>query len=122
LSKATKKKIVTGKLYVEALYNNTKVSLTDSLGNVIFWSSCGALGFKGSKKGTPFAASKVGDLIGEKAALAGVREVDVIVTGVGSGRESVIRTFMSHGIDIKSIQDRTPVPHNGPKAKKVRRV
>jgi small subunit ribosomal protein S11 len=122
LSKATKKKIVTGKLYVECGYNNTKISLTDSTGNVVFWSSSGSLGFKGAKKGTPFAAAKVGDLIGEKAAMIGIKEVDAILTGVGSGRESAVRSFMAHGVDIKSIQDRTPVPHNGPKAKKVRRV
>lgn len=122
LAKITKKKIVSGKLYVEATYNNTKVSLTDKLGNVIIWSSCGALGFKGAKKGTPFAAAKVGELVGEKAKMAGVKDVDVVITGVGSGRESAVRSFIAHGIEVNSIEDRTPVAHNGPKAKKPRRI
>jgi small subunit ribosomal protein S11 len=122
LAKATKKKIVSGKLYVEATYNNTKVSLTDKTGNVIIWSSCGALGFKGAKKGTPFAAAKVGELVGEKAKMAGVKDVDVIITGVGSGRESAVRSFIAHGIEVNSIEDRTPVAHNGPKSKNPRRI
>jgi small subunit ribosomal protein S11 len=122
LAKLTKKKIVSAKLYVEATYNNTKISLTDKTGNVIIWSSCGALGFKGAKKSTPFAAAKVGELVGEKAKMAGVKDVDVVITGVGSGRESAVRAFISHGIDVNSIEDRTPVPHNGPKAKNPRRM
>jgi small subunit ribosomal protein S11 len=122
LAKLTKKKIVSAKLYVEATYNNTKISLTDKTGNVIIWSSCGALGFKGAKKSTPFAAAKVGELVGEKAKMAGVKDVDVVITGVGSGRESAVRAFISHGIDVNSIEDRTPVPHNGPKAKNPRRI
>jgi small subunit ribosomal protein S11 len=89
---------------------------------VIIWSSCGALGFKGAKKSTPFAAAKVGELVGEKAKMAGVKDVDVVITGVGSGRESAVRAFISHGIDVNSIEDRTPVPHNGPKAKNPRRI
>jgi small subunit ribosomal protein S11 len=93
LAKATKKKLITGKLYVEATYNNTKVSLTDTSGNVVIWSSSGALGFKGAKKGTPFAASKVGDLVGEKAAIAGIKTAEVVITGVGSGRESAVRAL-----------------------------
>ncbi len=122
LAKVTKKKIVSGKLYVEATYNNTKVSLTDKTGNVIIWSSCGALGFKGAKKGTPFAAAKVGELVGEKAKMAGVKDVDVVITGVGSGRESAVRSFIAHGIEVNSIEDKTPVAHNGPQPKKPRRI
>jgi len=122
LSKTPKKKVVSGRLYVESTYNNTKVSLTDSEGAVLLWSSSGSLGFKGAKKGTPFAASKIGDLVGEKAVLIGIKEVDVVVIGVGSGRESAIRSFAARGIDILSIKDMTPVPHNGPKAKKPRRI
>jgi small subunit ribosomal protein S11 len=122
LAKAAKKKIVSGKLYVEATYNNTKVSLTDKVGNVIIWSSSGALGFKGAKKGTPFAAAKVGEVVGERAKNAGVKDVDVIITGVGSGRESAVRSFIAFGIEVNSIEDRTPVPHNGPKPKNPRRV
>ena len=120
--KASKKKITAGMLFIDATFNNTKVLFGDKLGNTLFWSSAGSLGFRGAKKGTPFAASKVGDLIGEKASAIGVKESGIVVRGVGSGREPVIRAFMAHGIDITSIKDATPVPHNGPKPKKPRRV
>ena len=122
LAKTSKRKLVDGVLYVEATFNNTKVSFSDKKGNVVFWSSSGALGFKGAKKGTPFAAAKVGDLIGEKAEAIGVKDADVIVKGVGTGRESAIRAFMARGIELHSIKDTTPIPFNGPKAKKPRRV
>lgn len=122
LSRVPKKKVTQGILYVESTYNNTRASLADKQGNVLFWSSSGALGFKGAKKGTPFAAAKVGDLIGEKATMIGIKEADVVVIGVGSGRESTIRSFASRGIELTSIKDRTPVPHNGPKPKKPRKV
>ncbi|MBI2631224.1 30S ribosomal protein S11 [Candidatus Nomurabacteria bacterium] len=121
-SKTPKKKIVSGVLHIEATFNNTKVLFSDKVGNTLFWSSSGSLGFRGAKKGTPFAASKVGDIIGDKAAVLGVKDADVVVLGVGSGREPAIRAFMAHGIEITSILDATPVPHNGPKAKKPRRV
>ena len=120
--KAPKKKIVAGTLHVEATFNNTKVSFSDKKGNTLFWTSAGALGFKGAKKGTPFAASKAGSIIGEKAKALGIKEVDVKVSGVGSGREPTIRAFMAHDIEISAIYDVTPVPHNGPKPKKPRRV
>ena len=121
-AKAPKKKVSSGVLHIEATFNNTKVLFSDKLGNTLFWSSAGSLGFRGAKKGTPFAASKVGDVIGDKALTLGVKDADVVVLGVGSGREPAIRAFMAHGIEITSIQDATPVPHNGPKAKKPRRV
>lgn len=121
-SRTAKKKITSGILHVDATFNNTKVLFSDKLGNILFWSSSGSLGFRGAKKGTPFAASKVGDIIGDKAATLGVKDADVIVRGVGSGREPAIRAFMAHNIEIFSIKDATPVPHNGPKAKKPRRV
>src|SRR3989338_1796329 len=120
--KVPKKKVVSGILYIDATFNNTKALLADRSGNTLCWSSSGSLGFRGAKKGTPFAASKVGDLIGSKASVLGVKDSDVVVLGVGSGREPAIRAFMAHGIEITSIQDATPVPHNGPKAKKPRRV
>ncbi|MFZ3011743.1 MAG: 30S ribosomal protein S11 [Minisyncoccia bacterium] len=120
--KTPKKKIVSGVLHVEATFNNTKVLFSDKLGNTLFWSSAGSLGFRGAKKGTPFAASKVGDIIGSKAIALGVKDSDVVILGVGSGREPAVRAFMAHGIEITSILDATPVPHNGPKAKKPRRV
>ncbi len=122
LSKALKRKVSDCILYVESTYNNTKLTLTDTSGNVITWSTSGSLGFKGAKKGTPFAAGKIAEVIGEKASLAGVKEVKVIVKGVGSGREAAIRSFATFGIDIISIEDQTPVPHNGPKPKKPRRI
>ncbi len=120
--KTSKKKVTSCVLHVDATFNNTKVLLADKVGNTLFWSSAGSLGFKGAKKGTPFAASKVGDIIGSKAVALGVKDADVIVLGVGSGREPAIRAFMAHGIEITSVADATPVPHNGPKAKKPRRV
>jgi small subunit ribosomal protein S11 len=120
--KTSKKKVNSGVLHVEATFNNTKVLFSDKLGNTLFWSSAGSLGFRGAKKGTPFAASKVGDIIGSKAEAIGVKDADAVILGVGSGREPAVRAFMAHGIEITSILDATPVPHNGPKAKKPRRV
>ena len=120
--KTPKKKVTSGVLSIDATFNNTKDLLADKTGNTLFWSSAGSLGFRGAKKGTPFAASKVGDLIGSKAAALGVKDADVVVLGVGSGREPAIRAFMAHGIEITSVADATPVPHNGPKAKKPRRL
>lgn len=122
LAKVIKKKIVEGTLYVESSYNNTRLSLADRSGNILAWSSSGSLGFKGAKKGTPFAASKIGELIGEKAQQVGLKEVAVIVKGVGSGRESAIRGFSTFGVEVVSIIDKTPVPHNGPKPRKPRHV
>ncbi len=120
--KVPKAKIVAGTLHVEATFNNTKVILSDKNGNTLFWTSAGSLGFKGAKKGTPFAASKAGSVIGEKAKALGIKEVDVKVKGVGSGREPTIRAFMAYDIEISGVRDLTPVPHNGPKPKKPRRV
>jgi len=122
LSRIPKKKVASGILYVQSTYNNTKIVLTDKEGNSLLWSSSGSLGFKGAKKGTPFAAAKIGELLGEKASLMGIKEVSVVVKGAGAGRESSIRAFAGKGIGISGIQDRTPVPHNGPKPKKPRRV
>lgn len=121
-SRASRRKMDTGVLYVEATYNNTKVCLTDTAGGVVVWSSSGSFGFAGAKKGTPFAAAKVGEFVGEKASGMGVKDVSVVVSGVGSGRESAIRAFATKGIHINSIKDTTPVPHNGPRPKKPRRV
>jgi small subunit ribosomal protein S11 len=122
VSSVSKKRADVGILSVQSTYNNTKVILTDVKGNTLCWSSSGSLGFRGAKKGTPFAAAKVGEIVGTKAQAMGIKEVSVVVRGVGSGRESGIRGFLSKGIGLTSIQDRTPVPHNGPKPKKPRRV
>ncbi|MES2202941.1 MAG: 30S ribosomal protein S11 [Patescibacteria group bacterium] len=118
----SKRKLDSGILYVEATYNNTKVSLADSKGNIVTWSTSGSLGFAGAKKGTPFAAAKVGELVGDRAAAMGVKDVAVEVRGVGAGRESSIRAFATKGINVNSIKDTTPVPHNGPRPPKPRRV
>lgn len=119
---STKKRFDSGTLYVRSTYNNTILTLCDRKGNVLGFSSSGALGFKGAKKGTPFAAAKVGETLGLKAGTLGIKEINVVVKGVGSGRESSIRGFISKGININLIKDATPVPHNGPKPKKPRRV
>jgi small subunit ribosomal protein S11 len=120
--KVSKKRVDSGKLYVQSTYNNTLVSVSDRQGNILMSSSSGTLGFRGAKKGTPFAAAKVGETLGAKAQEMGVKEVAVVVCGVGSGRESAIRGFISKGINITSITDMTPVPFNGPSPKKPRRV
>ncbi|MCW9054747.1 MAG: 30S ribosomal protein S11 [Candidatus Pacebacteria bacterium] len=122
LSRIPKKKLDSGILHVQATFNNTKLLLTDKNGNAVMSSSSGGLGFKGAKKGTPFAAAKVGELLGEKAQMIGLKEVNVVVKGAGSGRESSLRAFSAKGIDITSIKDVTPLPHNGPRPKKPRRV
>ncbi len=120
--RSTKRTVEAGKLFIQSTYNNTIVLLADKNGNALAQSSSGALGFAGAKKGTPFAAAKVGELLGDKAAGMGMREVEVVVNGVGAGRESAIRSFSSKGIGIASIRDVTPVPHNGPRPPKPRRV
>jgi small subunit ribosomal protein S11 len=122
LSRLPKKKISAGTLHVRSTYNNTRASLTDKSGNMLATSSSGALGFRGAKKGTPFAAAKVGEIVGDSAKALGVKEVDVIVKGVGAGRESAIRSFASNGVGISGIQDQTPIPHNGTRPPKPRRV
>ena len=122
LAKISKKKIENGLLNVEATFNNTKANISDEQGNVIMWSSAGALGFVGARKSTPYAAAKVGELLGEKALTIGLKQVDVIIRGVGAGRESLLRSFAGKGITVRAIKDATPVPHNGPRARKPRRV
>lgn len=122
LARVPRKKVGSGILHVQATYNNTKLMLSDKKGEALAWSSSGALGFKGAKKGTPFAAAKIGEIIGEKAELMGIKEVDVVVRGIGAGRESSIRAFSGKGIGISSIRDETPIPFNGPRPRKPRRV
>src|SRR5690606_23749699 len=122
LSRIPKKKVDIGVLNVFASFNNTLVTLCDAKGNALISASSGALGFKGSRKSTPFAAAKVGEVIGEKATQMGMKEAAVVVRGVGAGRESALRAFAGKGINITKISDRTPVPHNGPRPPKARRV
>ncbi len=122
LSRVIKKRIDRGVLHVEATFNNTKAVLTDERGNALVSSSAGALGFSGARKSTPYAAAKVGELLGERAVLIGLKEASVVIRGIGPGRESTLRGFSSKGVQIKSIKDATPVPHNGPRPPKPRRV
>jgi len=122
LSRASRNKVDKGTLNIQATYNNTIVTLTDKRGNSIMQSSSGSLGFKGAKKSTPFAAAKVGELVADKALQVGVSEVDVVIRGVGAGRESAMRAFATKGISITGIRDETPVPFNGPRPRKPRRV
>ena len=98
------------------------IMITDERGNAIAWSSAGALGFKGTKKATPYAAARAAEVAAEKAKRVGLEEIAVRVTGIGSGRESAIRSLANHGLEISLIKDVTPIPHNGPRPKKVRRV
>jgi small subunit ribosomal protein S11 len=122
ISRLSKKRLESGVLHVQSTYNNTKLVLTDQKGGVICNSSSGSLGFKGSKKSTPFAAAKAGEVMAEKADVLGLKTVDVIVNGVGMGRESAIRAFTNRGVGINSIQDKTPIPHNGVTKRRTRRV
>lgn len=122
LARTAKRSVLAGILNIHATFNNTQVLLADKDGNTVAWSSSGALGFAGAKKGTPFAAAKVGELIGDKALLMGMKEAEVVIRGVGAGRESALRAFAGKGIDITKIADDTPVPHNGPRPPKPRRI
>ena len=117
-----KKNIQSGIAHIRASFNNTMISITDMGGNVIVWSSAGNQGFKGSRKSTPFAAQKAGEMVARKAMEHGMKQVDVYVKGPGSGRESAIRALQGAGLKVSSIKDVTPVPHNGCRAPKRRRV
>ena len=120
--KREKKHVSVGYVYVQASFNNTIITITDLVGNVICWSSSGSLGFRGSRKGTPFAAQQAALTAATKAKVTGLRVVDVYVSGPGSGRESAVRAFATAGIEVKSIKDSTPIPHNGCRPPKKRRV
>ena len=120
--KKARKEIGYGVAHVQSTFNNTIITITDHVGNSICWASCGTSGFKGARKGTPFAAQLAGKDVAVKAREAGVRYVDVRVTGPGAGRESAIRSLQTAGLEIKSIKDVTPIPHNGCRVRKKRRV
>lgn len=121
--KSRKKKQVTrGRVYVHATYNNTVVTFTDQNGNALSQSSAGRCGFKGPKKATPFAAGIIVKMAGEKVKEMGLKDVDVLIKGIGSGREGAIRAINAQGFNMLSIRDITPVPHNGCRPKKARRV
>jgi small subunit ribosomal protein S11 len=116
------KKIAEGRIYVYSSYNNTLMSLCDLRGNVLAQVSAGSIGFKGTKKSTPFAASKVADAISQFAKNKGVEKVEILLKGIGSGRDSALRALGSKGFEVSAIRDITPIPHNGPRPRKVRRV
>ncbi len=115
-------KIREGKIYISSSYNNTILTLTDLAGNVLAWASAGSIGFKGTKKATPFAASKVAESIAQTIKKLGIQKLAIFVKGIGGGRESAIRSLAARGFDIVAITDVTPVPHDGPRPPKVRRV
>lgn len=120
--KKVKKNITTGIAFVNATFNNTLITITDAQGNAISWSSAGSQGFKGSRKSTPYAAQIAANDAGLKAQEHGMKELDVKVKGPGSGRESALRALQAIGFTIRSIQDVTPIPHNGCRPRKRRRV
>ncbi|KKP37682.1 30S ribosomal protein S11 [Candidatus Peregrinibacteria bacterium RIFOXYC2_FULL_33_13] len=119
--KKAKKNIPVGKAYVYASYNNTIVTLTDPNGDVIAWSSAGSSGFKGTRKATPYAAQVAAENAVTKAKLIGLEKVDVYIKGIGTGREQALRGLQSSGLQLESITDCTPIPHNGCRARKTRR-
>ena len=109
-------------VHIKATFNNTIITVTDPAGEVLCWSSAGTIGFKGSRKSTPFAAQRAAETVAEKARKMGVREVEVKVKGPGSGRESAVTALQAAGISVRSIEDVTPLPHNGCRPRKKRRV
>src|SRR4028119_374760 len=121
-SRKAKKAAAKGQAYIQSTFNNTVVTLTDGEGNTYGWASAGTVGFKGTKKGTPFAAQVAAQNVARRAMDAGMRRVDVFVRGPGSGRETAIRALQAAGLEIGSIRDCTPMPHNGCRPRKRRRV
>jgi len=118
----TPQKIKEGRIYIFSSYNNIILTLTDPKGNVLYRTSAGQIGFKGTKKGTPFAASKVAETMAQATKKLGIEKIQVLVKGIGSGRESAIRSLAARDLDIGSIKDITPIPHNGCRPPKVRRT
>lgn len=120
--KKDKRAPIQGIAYIKATFNNTIISISDTKGNVVAWASSGNAGFKGTKKGTPFAAQSAAEIAARKALDMGMKEVSVFVKGPGSGRETAIRALQAAGMDINCIKDVTPIPHNGCRPRKRRRV
>lgn len=117
-----KSKLAKARIYINSTYNNTIITLTDQKGNVVYWTSAGRLGFKGTKKGTPFAATKTVESVSQVINKLGVFQVEVFIKGIGQGREAALRGLAGHGVNIVMIKDITPIPHNGPRPPKRRRV
>ncbi len=122
IGKGAKKRIERGRLYLRISYNNTSVTVTDEAGNTVAWMSSGSLGYSGPKRATPFAASKVIEAISEKLERTGPFEIAVFVSGIGSGRDAALRALATQRFEVTSISDITPLPHNGPRPKKARRI
>ncbi|MBI2039993.1 30S ribosomal protein S11 [Candidatus Microgenomates bacterium] len=122
IKKVTERKVTSGRVYVTATFNNTLVTLTDSAGNTLAWSSSGNSGFKGARKATPFAAISAMEAVAQKAKGVGMTSVELFIKGPGSGRDATIKALRGAGINITMIADVTPIPHNGPRPKKRRRV
>ena len=120
--KKEKKNIAYAQAHIRSSFNNTMIIITDTEGNVLAWDSAGTVGFKGSRKGTPFAAQLAAESVAKKAQDFGVKRVEVFTKGPGSGRDTAIKTLQSNGINVGNISDKTPVPYNGPRQKKRRRV
>ena len=120
--KSTLKVSENGKIYISATFNNTLVTITNEKGDTVAWSSAGAAGFKGTRKSTPFAATSAVEQVARKAINAGIKTVEIYVKGPGSGRDAALRAIKSAGLSISAIADITPMPHNGPRAQKKRRV
>jgi len=120
--KRERRAVAHGRAYVKSTFNNTVVTITDVNGNAISWASAGAVGFKGTRKGTPFAAQSTAETAARRAMEAGMKRVDVYVKGPGAGRETAIRSLQAAGLEINSIRDVTPIPHNGCRPPKRRRV
>jgi len=118
----TAKHVTSGRVYIQATYNNTIVTMTDQQGNVLGWSTSGHMGFRGPKKATPYAASMVVKDVADKVKAMGLQEVQVFVKGVGQGRDGAVRALHANGLIVLGIKDITPIPHNGPRAPKPRRV
>ena len=116
------KKISEGRVYISSTYNNTMITLTDTKGNSLGWTSAGKIGFKGAKKSTPFAASKVAEAVSQIASKFGIEKISIFVKGVGSGRDSAIRSLMARGLEVVSLKDVTPISHNGCRPPKARRI
>lgn len=114
--------VMSGSVYIQSTFNNTIVTVTDDNGGVIAWASAGSIGFKGSKKSTPYAASLAASAAIEKAKLRGLKKAQIFISGVGSGRDSAVRAFNNANIEVELIKDITPIPHNGCRRKKVRRI
>jgi len=120
--KKIKKVVPRGRIYIQSTFNNTTVTLTDDKGNVLSWSSAGTMGYKGTRKSTPYAAGLAAKKISDEAKNFQTKKVDIIIRGVGAGRESAVRAINAAGLEVISMKDITPIPHNGPRPKKPRRV